>query len=149
MPSATSSSTHSSKRYNTGHLLARTALVTGALSFIAALMAANLSVRSVSALNAPIVNNLNNASLLAWGPTAQKSIGAIVGNIILALLGLLGVVFVVLLTYGGFLWLTAAGEEEKVKKAQGLIIHSIIGLCIVIAATIIAYFILQKLVAAV
>lgn len=129
-----------------GHALARLTLVSSALSFIAALMTVNFS---VSALQAPIVNNLNNASIPAWGAGAQKSIGAIVGSIILTVLGLLGVIFVVLLTYGGFLWLSAAGEEDKVKKAQGLIVNAIIGLLIVIASYTIAYYVLQKLAQAV
>lgn len=143
MPSATSSSTRSSKpSRSVGHLLARLTLVVSAFSFIAALLMANLS---VSALNAPILENLNNASLNAWGPTAEKSIGTITGTVILTVLGLLGVVFVILLTYGGFLWLSSAGEEDKVKKSQGLITNAIIGVLIVIAAYAIAHFVLQKL----
>lgn len=120
--------------------------MSSALSFIVALLLANLS---VNALSAPILNNLNNASNDAWGPTAQKSIGLITGKIILTILGLLGVVFVILLTYGGFLWLTAGGEEDRVKKAQGLITNAVIGTLIVVAAYTIAHFVLQKLAAAV
>lgn len=150
--SSTRSKTHSNKRsnppslkfqrINVGHFLARLTLVASGLSFIIALIMATLS---ANALTAPIVNQLNNASKPAWGDDAQTSIGIIAGNIILAALGLLGVVFVVLLTYGGFLWLSAGGEEEKVKKAQALIFNSIVGALIVIAAYTIAWYVLQKL----
>lgn len=152
MPSATSSSTRLKGRSKSstkhprhvriGHVLARLALVASSFSFITALLTANMS---VNALNAPILNALNKASVPGWGAGAQTSIGRIAGSIILAVLGLLGVVFVVLLTYGGFLWLSAAGEEEKVKKAQGLIVNSIIGILIVIAAYTIAWYVLGKL----
>lgn len=104
-----------------------------------------LWVGRVAALTAPVLENLNNASNLAWGANAPRSIGGIVAQIILAVLGLLGVIFVVLLTYGGFLWVTSAGEEDKVKKATGLIFNSIIGSLIVIAAYAITYYVLRKL----
>ena len=81
----------------------------------------------------------------AWGANAQTSIALIIGNIILTVLGLLGVVFVVLLTYGGFLWLSSAGEEDKVKKAQGLIFNAVVGAFIVVAAYTIAYYVVSKL----
>ena len=136
MPSVTSSSTHSRRRFR----------VTSAFSFIAALLIAHIE---VSALTAPTLQHLNNASVPAWGIGAKTSIGEIVGSIILTILGLLGVIFVILLTYGGFLWLTAAGEDDKVKKAQGLMWNAIIGLLIVIAAYSIAWFVLNTLVAAV
>lgn len=101
------------------------------------------------ALTAPVLENLNNASLPAWGTGAQTSIATVVGNIIFAVLGLLGVIFTVLLIYGGFLWLTSAGEEEKAKKGTGLIFNAIIGALIVIAAYTLTYFVLQKLIGAV
>ena len=149
MPSATLSSTRSSKRCSpsvrAGHIFARLTLVASAISFIAAILTAQFSAH---ALTAPLLNNLNNASIPAWGAGAQKSIGAIVGSVILTVLGLLGVIFVILLTYAGFLWLSAAGEEDKVKKAQGLIVNSIIGVLIVVASYTIAYFVLRKLGAA-
>lgn len=157
MPSRTSSSVNSSKRSKEvsgvkhqafssrgGHVLAKLTLVTSALSFIAAFLVITLQ---ASALTAPLVR-LQNAGNVAWGAN-PKDIGDVVGNVILVILGLLGVVFVILLTYGGFLWLTSAGEEEKVKKAQGLIVNSIIGVFIVIAAYTIAWFVLTKLIASV
>ena len=109
-----------------------------------------MAVSQVSALiQAPILNTVNNASNQAWGPGAQTNIGIIVGNIIVVFLGLLGVIFMVLLTYGGFLWLTSRGEEDKIKSAQSLIVHAIIGTLIVIAAYTITYYVLSRLIQAV
>lgn len=122
------------------------ALASGAAAFLSSMGMAGFN---AFALNAPVLENLNNASLPAWGAGAQTSIAAIVASIILTVLGLLGVIFVVLLTYGGFLWVASAGEEDKVKKATGLIFNAILGALIVIAAYAITYYVLQKLVAAV
>ena len=57
-----------------------------------------------------------------------------VAYIIYVSLTLLGMVFVGLVTYAGFLWLTAGGEEEKIKTAKGLITNGIIGIAIVLSA---------------
>ncbi|MBI4253172.1 hypothetical protein HY623_03290 [Candidatus Uhrbacteria bacterium] len=145
MPSVTLSSAHSkkpSRLEGVGRTLARLTLVSSALSFIVALLVVTTETH---ALTAPILEKLNIARNVAWGPTAQQSIGLIVGSVILTALGLLGVIFVVLLTYGGFLWLTSAGEEDKAKKARDLIVNSLIGIFIVIAAYSIGYFVLSRL----
>jgi len=58
-------------------------------------------------------------------------------------LSLVGVIFMILIIYGGISWMLAQGNEEKVNKAKKIIIDSIIGLIIVIAAYAISYFILE------
>ncbi len=75
--------------------------------------------------------------------------GQIVNNIINILFGLLGIVAVVLIMYGGFLWLTAAGEEDKAQQGTKLIFQAFIGLAIILAAYMLAYFILAQLTAAI
>lgn len=72
--------------------------------------------------------------------TAKDPI-VIVASVVTVLLGLLGVIFLILMIYGGFLWMTDRGNEEQVKKAQGLIKSAIIGLIIVVAAYAITVFI--------
>ena len=58
-------------------------------------------------------------------------------------LGFLGVAAVVIIMIGGFKWVTASGDETKVKKAQKYIYEGIIGLVIVLAAYTIATFALS------
>jgi hypothetical protein len=76
---------------------------------------------------------------------STKSLSQIVGSIINVALGFLGIVFLVLLLYAGFLWMTAAGDETKTKKAKDIIMQSIIGLVIVVAAFAISNFVLGSL----
>lgn len=66
----------------------------------------------------------------------------IVGRIINIFLGFLGVVFLVLMLYAGYMWMTSGGEPEKVKKAQTTIRNAIIGLIIIASAWAITSFIL-------
>ena len=76
----------------------------------------------------------------------EKTIESYIGQIINIVLSVLGVVFLILIIYGGILWMTAAGNEEKVKKAKELITEALIGLVIVLAAYAISYFIISQLV---
>lgn len=55
-------------------------------------------------------------------------------SIIKVVLGILGVIFLALLFFAGFLWMTSGGDSKKVEKAQQLIKNSIIGLVIILAA---------------
>lgn len=55
-------------------------------------------------------------------------------SIINWVLGLLALIAVVLIIIGGFMWMTAGGNEEKVGKAKKILISAVIGLVIILAA---------------
>ena len=78
--------------------------------------------------------------------TAEPS--PMIAKIIKVVLGFLGTVAVVLIIYAGFLWMTAGGNEEQIKKARGLLINAVIGLIIILAAYGIAYFAIERLIKA-
>ena len=83
----------------------------------------------------------------AIGTDATSSdLPTLIGNIISVILSVLGIVFVVLVVYAGFLYLTAAGDDSKVKKAKTLLTQSIIGLVIIVAAYAISSFVIDSLV---
>lgn len=63
-----------------------------------------------------------------------------IANIINVGLGFLGIVAVAIIILGGFKWVTAGGEAEKVSKAKKYIFQGLIGLVIVLAAYAIATF---------
>lgn len=75
---------------------------------------------------------------------SHSNLAAIIGGIVKAAIGTLGIIFVVLIVYAGFLWMTARGEEDKVTKAKDTIQRSVIGLVIVIAAYAIASFVISR-----
>ncbi|MBI4426135.1 MAG: hypothetical protein HY567_01015, partial [Candidatus Kerfeldbacteria bacterium] len=62
-------------------------------------------------------------------------------NIISWVLGILALVAVVMIIIGGFQWLTAAGNEEKIEKAKKVISAAVIGLIIVLLAWAIVIFV--------
>ena len=68
---------------------------------------------------------------------------AVVFNIITILLGFLGVIFLVLTIYGGWLWMTAQGNEEQTTKARKIIFDAVVGLLVLAAAYMITYYVGQ------
>ncbi|MBI2416205.1 MAG: hypothetical protein HYV33_06135 [Candidatus Kerfeldbacteria bacterium] len=49
-------------------------------------------------------------------------------------LGILALIAVVMILVGGFKWMTAGGNEEKVEGAKKLLIAALIGLVVILAA---------------
>lgn len=72
-----------------------------------------------------------------------------VAKIIRVGLGLLGTIAVVLVIYAGFLWMTAAGNEDKIKRAKDVLKAAVIGLVIILSAFAITSFIISQLVGAI
>lgn len=70
---------------------------------------------------------------------------AIVGRLVNIALSFLGVIVLGLIIYSGFLWMTSGGDEEKVRKAKGILKNAIIGLVITLSAWAIATFIINSL----
>jgi len=73
--------------------------------------------------------------------TNGNTLNVIVAMIIQVFLGFLGTIFVVLMVYAGYTWMTASGDEKKVEKAQNTLQWAIVGLLIVLAAYILTYFV--------
>ncbi len=78
----------------------------------------------------------------------QGDLTTTIGSLIRVALGFLGVVAVVIILLGGFKWMTAGGNDEKVGEAKRLIIAGIIGLAIILSAYAIASFVVSSLVGA-
>jgi cytochrome bd-type quinol oxidase subunit 2 len=68
-----------------------------------------------------------------------------VSTIINAFMGLLGLVAVVLILLGGFKWMMAQGNEEKIDDAKKLMMSGVIGLIIIMSAYAIAQFVINAI----
>jgi hypothetical protein len=87
----------------------------------------------------------NTAGKGAGYDTAKNNPMSIISTVIKTALSFLGVIFLILMIYGGYLWMTASGNEQQVEKAKGMIKNALIGLIIVIAAYALSYFVISKL----
>ncbi len=84
-------------------------------------------------------------SVLSVGSDSGKFLSSRAGILIGAILSFIGIIFMILIIYGGILWMTATGNEQQVTKAKGLIFQAVIGLIIVLSAYAITAFIGRQL----
>lgn len=105
---------------------------------------ATVIIINAEAVNASVSSLMQETGRAALYKTAGEELhpSYLIGNIIKTFLSLLGVFFMGLTLYGGFLWMTARGDAEKVKKAMDILRDALIGLVIAIGAYAITYFIL-------
>jgi hypothetical protein len=103
---------------------------------------------------------LSNAALadsnsLFWNNEAgemQNTIGlgnadprAMAAKVVNIMLGFLGIIAVIIILLGGFRWMTAAGNEDKVGEAKRIIGAGVIGMVIILGAFGVAQFVLEAL----
>lgn len=103
-----------------------------------------LAVLALALVVAPDVLAQNYGLDAAAGKSIPKTtdIAAIVGRILKTLLGFVGTLFLLLMVYAGFLYMTARGDAKKVDTAKQLIISAIIGVVIIAGAYAITSFVL-------
>lgn len=94
-----------------------------------------------------LTDKLSGVGSQAGFDTPEKSnLPQLIGRVIQGFLSFLGIIFMGYIIYGGSLWITARGEEEKITRAKAIIRGSVIGLIIVLAAYAITSFILYRVV---
>lgn len=67
-------------------------------------------------------------------PLGTSSPQRIIGRVISQLLGVVGGVALLFFIYGGVIWMTAAGNPEKVKKGRTTVVWAVIGIAAIFAA---------------
>ena len=100
-------------------------------------------------------NAQSSADTMLWGDmegNVQVATGLgntdpreMAGQVISIMLGFIGIIAVIIILLGGFKWMTAAGNEEKVAESKKLIGAGVIGLLIVLAAFGLAQFVINAL----
>ena len=79
------------------------------------------------------------------GSLATGDPRTLAGRIINIALGFLGTVAVGIIMWGGFTWMTASGDEDKILQAKKILRNGVIGLVIILSSWAIATFILTRL----
>ena len=99
------------------------------------------------------------ASDTGLGSTAQTGYGLSSSTITMTLpqfvgtyvikpiLGLTGTILFALMTYAGFLWITAQGDSKKVQKAKDILVECIVGTVILVGAYALSNFVITQLAA--
>jgi hypothetical protein len=92
--------------------------------------------------------NTTAGAIYGTGTATATPLPVLIGNVINVVLGLLGVILVLLVIFAGFLWMTAQGDADKVKKAKAMLTNAVIGMVLIFAAYSISAFVIDKLVSA-
>lgn len=96
-----------------------------------------LSVPVLAQLDPNVFNpNTNSAAEQAGYDTSgyADALPVIIGRIIKALLVFVSTIFLALVIYGGFLWMTAGGSKDQVTKAIDFIKNGAIGVFVIAIA---------------
>lgn len=108
------------------------------LTILSLLTPVLVSAQTNDILGLNVINNAN-IGLQASDPRA------VAARIINVALGFLGIIAVVIVLYGGFMWMTAAGNEERISKAKQILSAGVIGLVIIVMAWAIASYVVTTL----
>lgn len=78
----------------------------------------------------------------------EDALPVLIGNIINAVLGFMGIILLGYFLYAGFLWMTSGGDDKKVGEAKTMIRNAIVGLIIIVASVAISNFVIKSLITA-
>jgi len=91
----------------------------------------------------PLEKNLQGLGKALGLPETDPRL--IAARLIRSALSLLGVIFVIMVLYGGLLWMTSGGDDEKVSKARRALLDAVVGLIIILSANSIVTFVVNAL----
>ncbi|MBU1164515.1 hypothetical protein KKA15_03065 [Patescibacteria group bacterium] len=74
-----------------------------------------------------------------------KELRESVMSIVNVALGFLGILAILIILWGGFVWLTAGGDESKVESAKKIITGGVVGLVIILSALAITNFVVAQI----
>ncbi|TSC56646.1 MAG: Uncharacterized protein G01um101418_270 [Parcubacteria group bacterium Gr01-1014_18] len=83
--------------------------------------------------------------LEASGLATDSDIRIVIANVIRIILGFLGTLALAIALYGGFTYMTAAGDAEKVDRAKKILKNALIGLAIILSAFGLVSFLIRAL----
>lgn len=111
-----------------------------------------------SASNFVLATGAGTAEVDPWGgqqTAIEENTGlgttdprAMAASLINVMLGFLGIIAVVIILLGGFKWMTAAGNEDKVSESKKLLAAGVIGLIIILMSYGLAQLVLTQLMTA-
>ncbi len=67
----------------------------------------------------------------------------LIGKVIIAALGIVGSIALLMFIYGGFVWMTAAGNQEMVTRGRNILIWAAIGLIVIFSSYALVKFVFQ------
>jgi len=76
-------------------------------------------------------------------PLGENDPRVIIGNIINAILGVVGSLALLMFIYGGVIWLLSQGNEQKVEQGKKLILWAAMGLIVIFTSYALVLFVIN------
>jgi hypothetical protein len=92
-----------------------------------------------------LINTGEPAYAGATGAYVQTSIPLTVAKVANTVISLMGVIFLALTVYAGFLYMTSQGDEKAIDKAKKILTGAVIGLGLMLASYSITKFVTASL----
>lgn len=77
-------------------------------------------------------------------PLSVSTPQALIGKIITSILGIVGSLALLMFVYGGLIWMTSSGNQEKVKQGRDTLMWAAIGLFVIFSAYALTRFVLSS-----
>lgn len=94
--------------------------------------------------NSDLLNSLR-PQIQELNKLGVTNVQGLIGKIINALLGILGSIALVMIMYGGLLFMTSSGSADKKKKSIGILVWSTLGIVIIFSSYAVVNFVLDIL----
>lgn len=130
-------------------------LITAIHYFVCVIFLLLFSIKAVLAIPKPDALKADNYGLTSTAKESgfnvsqsgnnNSAIAEITGDAIGVVLSLLGIIFMILIIYSGFLWMTARGNEENAQKAKAIMFNAVIGVAIIFTAYAITSLLIDAL----
>ncbi|MCB9798649.1 hypothetical protein H6758_02900 [Candidatus Nomurabacteria bacterium] len=91
------------------------------------------------------VNTFFGVSYAQKSGLGNRDVRDTIASIIRVALSLLGIIALLIILAGGFQWMTAGGNDDKVQEARKRMIQGVIGLAIIMSAYAISIFVIEQL----
>lgn len=101
-----------------------------------------VTVAQVPDVNSPEFTNMASEFNLGTNTDFKQ----VIINLVKVILGFLGLLSVIIVLYGGFRWMTALGNEERVSLARGTLSSGLVGLIIILSSYALTAYILKTFV---
>jgi hypothetical protein len=69
----------------------------------------------------------------------------LIGRVIQAMLGLVGSIALVMFIYGGIVWMTSQGNDQKVKQGKDILIWATLGLVVIFTSYALTKFVIEAI----
>jgi hypothetical protein len=88
----------------------------------------------LSPLILPSIVHAETTTVTLYNPLGEDDVRVIIGRVIKGILGIIGSLAFLMFIYGGLMWMTSAGNADRVKKGQTILIWTVLGLGVIFSS---------------